>query len=83
MPAGPAPLLKALAPSRADRVVCVACIVPWYWRADRCARAGRPCGLGHALSMPAIQGGQATNAQSDAQTIAVLRRGGRRPQVSD
>jgi transposase len=82
MPAGPAPFLTAIAPYRADRVVCVACLFPWYWLAELCARAGLPFVLGHALSMPAIHGGTATNDQLDAQTIAVLRRGGRRPQAS-
>jgi len=72
MPAGPAPLLKALAPSREDLVVCVACIFTWYWLADLCAREGIPCGRGHALSMQAIQGGKATNDKIDAQKSAVL-----------
>ena len=44
-----------------------------------CAQAGRPCGLGHALSMNAIHGGKAKNDQSDAQKIAVLLRGGLLP----
>jgi len=34
MPAGPAPLLKAIAPYREDVVVCVACLFTWYWLAD-------------------------------------------------
>ena len=29
MPAGPAPLLKAVAPSRTALVVCVACLFTW------------------------------------------------------
>jgi hypothetical protein len=82
MPAGPEPCLKALTPSRADVGLCVACLFPWYWLADLCARAGWPFVLGQALSMQAIPGGTATNATSDAQTIAVLLRGGMLPQAS-
>src|SRR5712664_2386438 len=59
MPAGPAPFLKAVAPYREDVVVCVACIFPWYWLADLCARAGMPFVLGQALSMQAIHSGKA------------------------
>jgi transposase len=82
MPAGPAPLLKALAPSREDVVVCVECIFTWYWLADLCAREGLPFVLGHALSMQAIHGGTAKNDTIDAQNIAVLLRGGMLPQAS-
>jgi len=81
MPAGPAPFLKASAPSREDVVVCVACLFTWYWLADLCAREGLPFVLGHALSMKAIHGGTATNDKIDAQKIAVLRRGGMLPQA--
>jgi transposase len=38
-----------------------------------------PCVLGHALSMKAIQGGNATNDTIDAHKIAVLLRGGMLP----
>jgi hypothetical protein len=82
LPAGPAPFRKAIAPSRADVVVWVACLFTWYWLADLCARAGLPFVLGHALSMKAIHGGQAKNAKIDAQPIAVLLRGGMLPQAS-
>ena len=82
MPAGPDPLLKAIAPSREDVVVCVACLVTWSWLADLGARAGLPCVLGHALSMQALHGGTAHNDTSDAQHIAVLLRGGRLPQAA-
>ena len=61
MPAGPEPLLKAVAPSRTDLVVCVACLFTWSGLADLCARAGMPFVLGHALSMKAIHGGKAQN----------------------
>src|SRR5262249_1139975 len=81
MPAGPDPFLKAIAPYREDVVVCVECIVTWYWLADLCAREGLPFFLGHALSMKAIPGGKATNDTSAAQKIAVLLRGGMLPQA--
>ena len=81
MPAGPEPFLKAVAPYRADLVVCVACSFPWYWLADLCAREGMPFVLGHALSLKAIHGGKATNDKIDAQKIAVLLRGGLLPQA--
>ena len=55
---------------------------PGTWLADRWAQAGLPCGLGHALSLKAIPGGQAKNDKIDAHTIAVLRRGGMLPQAS-
>jgi hypothetical protein len=82
MAAPPAALLQAMAPSRAPIVRAAACLVTWYWLADLCAAHGRPCVLGHALSRQAIHGGKATNAPSDAQTIAALLRGGMRPQAS-
>jgi transposase len=82
MPAGPEPFLKAIAPYREDVVVCVECLFTWYWLADLCAREGRPFVLGHALSMKAIHGGKAKNDKSDAQTMAVLLRGGMLPQAS-
>lgn len=81
MPAGPEPLLKAIAPYREDLVVCVECIFTGYWLADLCAREGIPFVLGHALSMKAIHGGKATNDKIDAQKIAVLLRGGMLPQA--
>ena len=82
MPASPETFLQAIAPYREELVVCVAGLFSWYWLADLCAPAGLPFVLGHALSMPAIHGGKATNAKLDAQKIAVLRRGGRLPQAS-
>jgi hypothetical protein len=62
-------------------VVCVECIFTWYWLADLCAREGMPFVLGHALSRTAIHGGKAKNAKIDAQKIAILLRGGMRPQA--
>jgi transposase len=82
MPAGPEPFRNAIAPSRTDLVVCVECLLTWYWLADRCAREGMPFVLGHALSMKAIHGGTAKNDTIDAQKIALLRRGGMLPQAS-
>jgi transposase len=81
MPAGPEPFLNAVAPSRTDLVVCVACLFTWYWLADLCAREGIPFVLGHALYMKAIHGGKAKNDTIDAQKIAVLLRGGMLPQA--
>jgi hypothetical protein len=51
----------------------------WYWLADLCAQEQMPFGLGHALSMKAIHGGKATHDTIDAQTIAMLLRGGMLP----
>src|SRR5215831_16238963 len=81
MKARPEMLLKAIAPYRDDIVVAVACIFPWYWLADLCAREGIPFVLGHALSMKAIHGGKAKNDKIDAQKMAVLLRGGMIPQA--
>jgi transposase len=81
MPAGPEPFLKAVAPYRADLVVCVACIFTWYWLADLGAREDIPFVLGHALSLKALPGGKAKNDKSDAQKIAVLLRGAMLPQA--
>jgi transposase len=81
MPAGPEPFLKAIAPYRADLVVCVECLFTWYWLADLCAREGIPFILGHALYMKAIHGGKAKNDKIDAQKIAALLRGGMLPQA--
>jgi len=58
MQASPATFLHAIAPYRADFVVCVACLFPWDGLAARCARASRPLVLGQALSMQAIPGGK-------------------------
>ena len=79
MHASPETCLKAIAPSRNALAMAVAGLCPWYGLADLCAPAGSPCGLGQALALPASPGGQATNATSDAPTMAVGRRGGRRP----
>jgi transposase len=81
MKASPETFLKAIAPYRADLVVCVECIFTWYWLADLCARENIPFVLGHALYMKAIHGGRAKNDRIDAQKIAVLLRGGMLPQA--
>jgi transposase len=82
MPARPETFRKAIAPYRDDLGGAVECMFPWYWLADLCTRAGIPCVLGHALSMQAMHGGKAKNDTIDAPKIAVLRRGGMRPQAS-
>jgi len=82
MPAAPAPLLHAIAPERDGLGVAVACLCTWDWLAALCAAAGMACGLGQALSMHAIHGGQAKQDKIDAPKIAALLRGGLRPQAS-
>jgi len=82
MSAGPDPFLTAIAPYRAEVVVCVACLFTWYGLADLGAREGMPFVLGHALSMNASHGGKATNDRIDAQKIAGLLRGGMLPPAS-
>jgi transposase len=81
MKASPDTLLRTIAPYRDDIVVAVECIFTGYWLADLCAQEGIPFVLGHALYMKAIHGGKAKNATIDAQNIAVLLRGGMRPQA--
>ena len=81
MKASPEMFLKAIAPYRADLVVCVECIFTWYWLADLCAQEGIPFGLGHALSMKAMHGGKAKNDKIDSQKIAALLRGGMLPEA--
>src|SRR5882672_5881819 len=82
MPATPEALLKAITPYREQIVLAAAWMFPWYWLADRCAAHGIPCVLGHALSRKAMHGDTAKNEKIDAQTIAVLLRGGMLPQAS-
>jgi transposase len=62
--------------------VAVACLCTWYWLADLCADEDIPVVLGHALSRKAIHGGKATHDTIDSHKIAVLLRGGMRPQAS-
>src|SRR6266540_4339845 len=81
-PPGPPPLRTAIAPSRTDVVVWVTCRCTWDGLADRGARAGLPVVLGLARSLQACHGGTAHNDPSDAQHMAVLLRGGRRPQAA-
>jgi len=81
MKASPEMFLKAIAPYRADLVVCVECIFTWYWLADLCAQEGIPFVLGHALYMKAIHGGKAKNDKIDSQKIAALLRGGMLPEA--
>ena len=77
----PERFLKAMAPSRAALGVCVACLFTWSWLADLCTGEGMPFVLGHARSLQASHGGQATNETRDAQTIAGRLRGGLLPQA--
>jgi transposase len=81
MKTSPETLLKAIAPSRADLVVAVECILTWYWLADLCAQEQMPFVLGHALYMKALHGGKAKHDTIDSQKIAVLLRGGMLPQA--
>jgi len=81
MKAAPEPFLKVIAPYREDLVVSVEGLFTWYWLAALCAHEGIPFGLGHALYLQAIHGGKANNDRSDAQQIALLLRGGMRPQA--
>ena len=62
-------------------VVAVACLFTWYGLADRWTRDGIACVLGHARDMQAMHGGQAKKDRIEAQNIAVLLRGGMRPQA--
>ena len=78
----PATFLQAIVPDREDLVVAVDCILTWSWLADLCAQAQMPFGLGHARYLQAIHGGKAQTDTLEAQNMAVLRRGGRRPQAS-
>lgn len=78
-PAGPETFRKAIAPSRDDMVVAVACLFPWHGLAALCAQAGLPCGLGPALSMQVLHGGKATHAKLDAPQRAAWWRGAKRP----
>lgn len=77
----PDTFLTAIAPSREELGVCVACIFTWSWLADLCAREGLPCVRGHALYRTALHGGKAKHDQIDAQQIAVWLRGGLLPQA--
>jgi transposase len=78
----PEPVLKAMAPSREDLVVCVEGLCTWYGLAELCAREGLPFVLGHALSLQALPGGKAKHDTIDAHQRAVRRRGGMLPQAS-
>jgi hypothetical protein len=78
----PATFLPAMAPSRPGIGGAVAGRCPWDWLAALCAADGIPAVLGPALALQALHGGQATHDQSDAPTLAALRRGGRLPQAS-
>ena len=80
--ARPATFLKVIAPSREDRVVAVAWLCTWYGRAALGTREGSAFVRGHARSRKALHGGPANHDRMAAQTIALLRREGLRPQAS-
>jgi hypothetical protein len=82
MPAGPALLLKAVAPSRAALVGGGEGVFPWDGLAARWARDGLAVVRGQALDMQAMHGGTAKNDTLAAQNSAVLRRGGLLPHAS-
>ncbi len=82
LPTPPEAFLRVIAPYREDLVGAVECLFPWYWLADLCAQEGRAFILGHALYRKASHGGKAKNDKLDAHKIAVLLRGGMRPQAS-
>ena len=73
--------LKALAPYRADVVVCVECTFTWYWVADLCQAEGIPFVLGHALEMKAIHDSKTKNDRIDSKKIAKLLRAGMVPRA--
>lgn len=78
----PEACLHAMAPYRQGRGGAVACLCTWDGLAERCAAAGSPCVLGPALSLQAIQGGQAPNDTIDSPQIAARLRGGMLPHAS-
>jgi hypothetical protein len=82
MNAAPEPCLTAGAPDREGRVVAVEWLFPWSWLAALGAAPGLPVVLGHALSMTALHGGQAQHDTMAAHQMAMVRRGGLRPQAS-
>jgi Transposase IS116/IS110/IS902 family len=82
MQAAPDPFLKAVAPSRDGLVVAGEGLFTWSWLADLGAHEGIPCGLGHALDMKALHGGQAKHDTIDAHKSAARLRGGMWPQAS-
>jgi hypothetical protein len=76
------PSLQTVAPSRQGMVVAGEGRFTWDGRAALGADAGILLVLGHALSMQAMQGGQATKAKLASHKMAPWRRGGMLPQAS-
>src|SRR4029450_9181426 len=64
-------LRHARVPYPDGMVIAGECIFTWYWLADLGAQEGLPFVLGHALSMQAINGGQAKNEQHDSLKMTV------------
>jgi hypothetical protein len=52
---------QVIGPFREEVVVCVECIVSWYWIVDLCSELGVAFVLVHALYMKAIHGGKTKN----------------------
>jgi hypothetical protein len=73
---------RSMAPSRADLGVAVDGLVTGYGLAALWAQEGMPWVRGHALSMTASPGGNATHDTRAAPTSAGLLRGGLRPPAS-
>jgi hypothetical protein len=78
----PEAFLQASAPYRQGMVVAAEWRFTWYGLADLWAEDGSPFVLGHALSMKASHGGQATHDTSDSPKMAARRRGGMLPHAS-
>jgi hypothetical protein len=79
LPTQPDAFLEAIAPFRADLVVCCECLFCWYWLADLCHDENIAFVLGHALYMRAIYGVKTKDDKIDSEKIARLLRGGNLP----
>jgi transposase len=66
--------LKLVGPYRHSLTVCSECCFCWYWLADKCAEAGIPFVLAHALYLRSIQADKKKNDRVDSEKIAHLLR---------
>ena len=82
MQASPDALLKAMAPYRDARVIAVACLFTWYWRAALGAPGRAAFCPGPRPVYASDPWGQAKNDPIDSQQIAVRLRGGLLPQAA-
>jgi hypothetical protein len=82
LPTSPEALRQTMAPCRAPLVIAVACLVPWYGRADVCAHAEMPCVLGPTRSIPASHASIATHATIAAHKMAGRLRAGLWPHAA-